>query len=501
MINTLYLPELREMLAAQDAAGLQEFCTALHPGRTAEFMEGLTAGEAWAVLLATDLSSRVEIFGFLPDEVQAEIVEVSDPQQISELITQMPPDDRVDLLNSVDPAVVEIMLPLVPTEERRDILRLRAYPEGTAGAVMTTEVAKLPETLTARAALEELGRQAEDLETIYYIYIVDAEDHLRGVVAARQLVMNLGKQDVRLSDLMERNLVTVEATDDQEDVAEKVADFDFLAIPVVDNEQHLVGIVTHDDVMDVLREEAEEDAYRAAAVAPLEDSYLQTSLLSLVWKRGVWLFILFIAALLTTFALKSYEDVIDKVGWLVMFIPLIMSSGGNSGGQSATLVIRALSNKDVTLGEPKVAGAAVAAEILEQGRAAKIIIFKKRRRQNYRRKNGHRQLLTVLRVTEILTGGAKAKPVAKKAAKKAEPKKEAAPKAESADTDDLKRLSGVGPALEKKLLEAGVTSFAQIAAWTEKDVEEFGEKLSFKGRIEREGWIDQAKEFAKGEKE
>jgi len=353
MINTLYLPELREMLAAQDVAGLQEFCTALHPGRTAEFMEGLTASEAWGVLLATDLSSRVEIFGFLPDEVQAEIVEVSDLQQISELITQMPPDDRVDLLNSVDPEVVEIMLPLVPTEERRDILRLRAYPEGTAGAVMTTEVAKLPETLTARAALEELGRQSEDLETIYYIYIVDAEDHLRGVVAARQLVMNLGKQDVRLSDLMERNLVTVEATDDQEDVAEKVADFDFLAIPVVDNEQHLVGIVTHDDVMDVLREEAEEDAYRAAAVAPLEDSYLRTSLLSLVWKRGVWLFILFAAALLTTFALKSYEDVIDKVGWLVMFIPLIMSSGGNSGGQSATLVIRALSNKDITLGDTR----------------------------------------------------------------------------------------------------------------------------------------------------
>jgi len=160
--------------------------------------------------------------------------------------------------------------------------------------------------------------------------------------------------------------------------------------------------------------------------------------------------------------------------------------------------------KDVTLGEPRVAGAAVAAEILGQDRAAKIIVFKKRRRQNYRRKNGHRQLQTVLRVTEILTGGAKAKPAAKKAAKKAEPKKaeaKAIPKAESADTDDLKRLSGVGPALEKKLLEAGVTSFAQIAAWTEKDVEEFGEKLSFKGRIEREGWIDQAKEFAKGEKE
>jgi len=353
MLNTLYLPELREMLDAQDQAGLAEFCTALHPGRTAEFMEGLMAAEAWAVLLGTDLSNRVEIFGFLPEEMQAEIVETSDPQQISELIAEMPPDDRVDLLNRVDPAVVEVTLPLVPTEERRDILRLRAYPEGTAGAVMTTEVAKLPETLTARAALEELGRQAEDLETIYYIYIVDAEDHLRGVVGARQLVTHLGKSETQLVDLMERSLVTVEATDDQEDVAEKVADFDFLAIPVVDDEQHLVGIITHDDVMDVFREEAEEDAYRAAAVEPLEDSYLQTSLLELVWKRGVWLFVLFAAALLTTFALKSYEEVIDKVAWLVMFIPLIMSSGGNSGGQSATLIIRALSNKDLTLADTK----------------------------------------------------------------------------------------------------------------------------------------------------
>lgn len=167
--------------------------------------------------------------------------------------------------------------------------------------------------------------------------------------------------------------------------------------------------------------------------------------------------------------------------------------------------------KNVTLGEPRVAGAAVAAEILEQGRGPKITVFKKRRRQNYRRKKGHRQLLTVLKVTDILTDGAKPKPAAKKAAKKAapkaeaekaEPKKAAPKKAASADTaDDLKKLSGVGPVLEKKLNEAGVTSFAQIAAWKKKDIEEFDEKLSFKGRIEREGWVDQAKELAKGEKE
>ncbi|MHA7871918.1 MAG: 50S ribosomal protein L21 [Hyphococcus sp.] len=172
--------------------------------------------------------------------------------------------------------------------------------------------------------------------------------------------------------------------------------------------------------------------------------------------------------------------------------------------------------KDVTLGEPKVAGAAVAAEILEQGRGPKITVFKKRRRQNYRRKKGHRQLLTVLKVTEILTDGAKPKPAAKKAAKKAAPKAEpkeakdekpaaakAAPKAaaKAGAADDLKKLSGVGPVLEKKLIEAGVTSFAQIAAWKQKDIEEFDEKLSFKGRIEREGWVEQAKKLAKGEEE
>jgi len=179
--------------------------------------------------------------------------------------------------------------------------------------------------------------------------------------------------------------------------------------------------------------------------------------------------------------------------------------------------------KNVTLGEPQVAGAAVAAEILEQGRGPKITIFKKRRRQNYRRKKGHRQLLTVLKVTEILTDGAKAKPAAKKAAKKAEPKaepkedkaepkkaeakkaepKKAAPKATAKKeaSDDLKKLSGVGPVLEKKLNEAGVTSFKQIAGWKKKDIEEMDEKLDFKGRIEREDWVAQAKELAKGEKE
>jgi magnesium transporter len=351
MINTLYLPELREMLAEGDVAGLREFSEAVHPARVAEFMEGLTVDEAWQVLQHAEPATRVEIFGYFEEPRQVELVETCGPLEISQLIADMPSDDRVDLLDEVDDAIVEQVLPLMPAAERRDILRLREYPEGTAGSVMTTEVAKLPESLSVREALEEIGRQSQELETIYYIYIVDSNNHLRGLVSARQLVAHLGKPPARVSDLMVRDLVTVLAHDDQEAVAAKVANYDFLAIPVVDDEQHLLGIITHDDVIDVLLEEAEEDAYRAGAIDPLQDSYLGTHWFTLARKRALWLFILSIAALLTVVALQNYEQDLEQVTWLALFIPLIISCGGNTGGQSATLVITSLTSGDLKIAD------------------------------------------------------------------------------------------------------------------------------------------------------
>lgn len=349
MTNTLYLPELREMLAENNVAELREFCEALHPARTAEFMEGLTAPEMWAVLQHAEPQLKDQIFNFLPYEKQIEIIETMDRQQIAQLISDLPADDRVDLLEEVKPEVVEELMPLLPTEERRDIQRLSSLPEDSAGAMMTTEFARLSENLTVRQALEEIARQAEELETIYYLYVVDEEDHLRGLVSARQLVSSIGKPDTKIGDIMERDLVTVNVLDDQEQVAEKVAHYDLLAIPVVDDEWRLVGIITHDDVIDVFREEAEEDAYHRGAVHPLEKSYLETKLLTLTWKRGLWLTILFFGALLTIWILNRHEAVFQKVGWLVFFLPLIVSTGGNSGNQSATLIITALSAGDVTL--------------------------------------------------------------------------------------------------------------------------------------------------------
>jgi len=349
MTNTLYLPELREMLAENDAAALREFCTALHPARTAEFMEGLTGQEAWAVLQHAELPLRVQIFGFLPIEKQVEIVEQEEREAIAEFIGELPPDDRVDLLQEVEPWIVEEIMPLIATDERRDIQRLRQYPEGTAGAIMTTAFARLSEDLPVDQVKPTLREQAEDLETIYYLYVVDKEDHLRGLISFREVVM--GDPGTPVGDLMERDLVSVNVLEDQEEVAEKVAKYDLLAIPVVDEEHRMLGIITHDDVIDVMREEATEDAHMIGGVAPLREGYLETSLGTLTWKRGIWLAILFLAALLTAIALDHYEGVTQQITWLVLFIPLVISTGGNSGNQSATLVITALSTGDVELGD------------------------------------------------------------------------------------------------------------------------------------------------------
>ncbi len=347
--NTLYLPELRELLAENNAAELREFCTALHPASTADFMEGLTAEEAWRVLQFADMPVRVEVFGYFPREKQVEILRLGERTEIAQFIAHLPPDDRVDLLNGVEPELVEQLLPLVPAAERRDILRLRAFPENTAGAVMTTEFARLSENFTVRQALEELGRQASELETIYYIYILDEEGHLRGLVSARQLVSAMGKPDTRIGDLMEQDVVSVNVNDDQEDVARKVARYDLLAIPVVDQARHMLGIITHDDVIDVVVEEATEDAYKMGGMMPMEASYLESSFVTIWRKRAGWLSLLFVAELFTFTALASFEDAIQKVIALSLFVPLCISTGGNSGSQAATLITRAIALGQVSV--------------------------------------------------------------------------------------------------------------------------------------------------------
>jgi len=349
MVNTLLLPEIREMLADGNSGELHEFCHALNPGRTAEFMEGLSDDEAWRVLQHADADRRAEVFGHLEEARQLAMLENQEPAEVAELVEELAADDRVALLRDVSRARVAQILPLLPTADRRNIMRLRSYEEGTAGSLMTTEFAALSERLTVTEALEDVGRQAGQLETIYYLYVVDDDNTLRGIVSTRQLVSSLGKPPRTLGDMMETDVVVTTPDEDQELVAEKVERYNLLAIPVVDEGHKIVGIITHDDVIDVVREELTEDVQRIAAVEPLEGDFLRIGLFVLSWKRGLWLTILFFAAMLTALALRNYESELEQYSWLVWFIPLIISAGGNSGSQSATLVITAIAGGEIEL--------------------------------------------------------------------------------------------------------------------------------------------------------
>jgi magnesium transporter len=342
--NPILIPELRVMLAEGDTAGLREVAAELHPATVAEFSEGLEDGELWQMLEALPVERQAEIFPYYPMPRQVELVKAGDRAHLGPLIEWMAPDNRDDLLRELDPELVEEILPLVAKAERHDIRMLLSCPEGSAGSLMTTEYASLPADVTAGEAITRLRSQAPDSESIYYIYVLDGERQLLGFVSLRDLI--LAKPTALVADLMQRDPISVRVEEPREKVVEKLARFDFIAIPVVDDRNRLVGIVTHDDVLDAVRQEATDDAQRIAAIQPLGESYLEAALVSMTWKRGVWLAILFATAAVTAMVLAKWQS---PHAWLVAFIPLVIASGGNSGNQSATLVITALSTGDCRL--------------------------------------------------------------------------------------------------------------------------------------------------------
>lgn len=336
--RSLLFPDLRMTLDANDVEGLREFCQALHPAVVAEVIDELDPPELWSVLVSCEPVLQAEIFGFLDRRLQIEVVEVADRKTLSKLIEEMAPDDRVDVLEMLDDEKVESLLPLIAQAERADIRKLLSYPDGSAGSIMTTEYASLSEEITVSEALDQLRIQAPDSETIYYIYILDEGRRLDGIVSLRELIQ--AKRAATLSEIMHRDVISVRVDDDEEFVARELSRYDFLAIPVVDNLHRLVGIVTLDDALDVLEEEATEDAQMQAAIQPLDESYMTTPFLVLAQKRGVWLVILLAAAFLTAWVMQGYEDLQKSYVWMVWFVPLVLASGGNAGSQSATLIIR-----------------------------------------------------------------------------------------------------------------------------------------------------------------
>ncbi|MFM8536829.1 MAG: magnesium transporter, partial [Planctomycetaceae bacterium] len=312
----------------------------------AEFSEGLEETEIWRLFDTVPVERQAEIFPYYPMATQVELVKSGDRAHLGGLLEWMAADNRDDLLRELDSDLVEDLLPLVAKAERHDIRMLLSCPEDSAGSLMTTEYASLPADITAGEAISRLRSQAPDSESIYSVYVLDGERQLVGSVSLRDLI--LAKPTSLISDLMERDVISVRVDDPAEEAVDKLARFDFLAVPVVDDRNRLVGIVTHDDVLDQVRQEATDDAQRIAAISPLGESYLEAGIVSMAWKRGVWLAILFATAALTAMVLSTSPI---RHAWLVAFIPLVIASGGNSGNQSATLVITALSTGDARLSD------------------------------------------------------------------------------------------------------------------------------------------------------
>ena len=344
MMKTLIGPDLQLMLEEDDADGLRAFCEELHPAATAEVLADLDDEVVWRVLSHCRLPRQVEIFEFLSVHRQVELVDAIGKERLSKLVEEMSPDDRADLLLRLDPDRVESLLPLMAHAERADVRRLLSVPPDSAGAIMTTDYASLPEGLTVAEALVELRKQAPDAETIYYIYVLGPDRRLDGFVSLRDLI--LARPGRRLGDIMRRDVTSARVDDDKEEVASQVMRYDLIALPVVDEQNRLVGIVTHDDAMDVVREEAEEDVLRMGGVEPLRDGYAETGVLELAWKRGKWLMFLSLVALATAQVLRRFEGVSEEYVWLVLFLPLVLASGGNAGSQSAALIIRAIALGD-----------------------------------------------------------------------------------------------------------------------------------------------------------
>jgi magnesium transporter len=347
MFDPLLVPELREMLVDNDTAAMQEFCAVFHPAVVAENLEALPVADCARVLGHANLRRRSEVLGFFSLSRQMELVATLDKPQLSALLEVMAPDDRVALLKNMDGKLIDLLLPLIAQAERDDIRKLLSYPAHSAGSIMTTAYASLRKDVTVGEALAQLRLQAPDHELIYYVYVIDEARHLIGFVSLRKLILT--RPDALISDIMDTDVISVRVDEDQEIVARKIARYDFIAMPVVDEHGRLVGIITHDDVLDVIQQEATEDVHRLGGVQPMTEHYFEADFYTLWRKRAMWLSFLFVAELFTFNALAYFEHEIEQIVALSLFVPLCISTGGNSGSQAATLITRALALGDVRL--------------------------------------------------------------------------------------------------------------------------------------------------------
>ncbi len=355
--------ELRELLETGNYDAVKLLLRPVQEVDIAEAIGGLPRTLQALAFRLLPKDEAIAVYEYLEPSVQQTLLERLRSSEVLELVEEMSPDDRVDLFDELPAKVVRRLLAELSPAERRVTAQLLGYAPETAGRLMTTEFIDLKEFHSVAQALTIVRRRARDTETIYALYVTDASRHLTGILSLRDLVVADPEQ--RVGEVMTREAVSVGTDTDQEEVARVIQRYDFLAVPVVDREQRLVGIVTVDDVIDVIEQEATRDLYAAGAVqAGDEDDYFQSNLFSVARRRVVWLLVLLLANSGTAAVIASMDGVLKQVVVLAAFIPLLIGTGGNVGAQSSTVVIRGLSTQRIqglgplrAIGREAIAGA------------------------------------------------------------------------------------------------------------------------------------------------
>ena len=336
---------VKELLEKKQYTKLRQMLSDKNTADIAVILEELAEEDLLKIFRILPKTMAADVFSYLEVDHQHELITSMSEKDAAGIINNLMADDATDLLEEMPANIVKKILANANPDIRRDINHLLRYPEDSAGSIMTVEYVDLKETMTVEDAIERIRKVGMDSETINICYVLDAKRKLIGTVALRYLLIS--PSDAVIGEIMHEDVIFINTMMDQEEVARQFQKYDFTAMPVVDNEERLVGIITVDDIVDILQEEATEDITKMAAMSPSEQSYFETSVFSHAKHRIAWLLVLMFSATITGTIITRYEDAFAAIPLLVSFIPMLMDTGGNCGSQSATLVIRGIALNEI----------------------------------------------------------------------------------------------------------------------------------------------------------
>ncbi len=346
------LESLTRALQKGDVALVQTLGEQIHPQEILEHWDDFSGEHQFVLLTYLDPGLAAQIISELDPEEQAEFLETLPPWRVRQILEELDPDDLTDALQAVedeDPQLAQTIKSWLDPETRAEIEELSKYDEDDAGGLMTPEYVAVRAGMTVDEVLQFLRRAAPDAETVYYLYVLDDDGRLVGVLSLRDLIV--ADPSMRIAEIMNPNVIYVTTETDQEEVARVMADYDLTVLPVTDSNSRLVGIVTIDDVIDVLEEEATEDIHRLGAVDAPELVYSRSNVWELWSARARWLVILIFTGMFTSTILAGFSSVLEATTALAFYIPVLLGTGGNTGNQSSTLIVRALATRDIDLGD------------------------------------------------------------------------------------------------------------------------------------------------------